>query len=487
MLLVLLATLLSTACGPVTPAAAPGLVASAPAPSPTATPLPTPSVSAAPAPAAIPGVIASSVIFGREAQGVGDPNPFFQDGRYYVFYLQNEGRHPWRMSSSSDLSTWTAPIEAVPVGNAGDADYWTGSGSVVADPAGGYRIFYTGHLPNGDPMEVTMASRSDALGGPWRKVAAPRFAGSPAYDRRDFRDPFVFRNEETGTYWMLLTSRSGSKAAVVLYTSPDLETWSLSPPLYTEASPLNLEVPDVFREGPDWFLIFSDQRDASRQTRYLRAASSRGTYSYGSFDALDGRGFYAGKTAGNGPNRLLFGWVASRRDRRDDTELLWGGDLVAHAIRRTPEGALAVDVAEPLARQFAKVAGRLSLGAPSASVIDQGTRIIADLIVRPGDRFGIRFALEGSDAATAEIDTAGQEARFVVGGRTLDAPRVAFPGSPDGRYHIDLVLDPSQGFGILYINRFRALSFRYYGMGGTTPSVYSEKGLFALDGEVRTK
>ena len=72
------------------------------------------------------------IFFGLEAQGIGDPNPFFENGRYYVFYLQNEGRHPWRMSSSSDLSTWTAPVEVVPVGQAAEPDYWTGSGSVIA-------------------------------------------------------------------------------------------------------------------------------------------------------------------------------------------------------------------------------------------------------------------------------------------------------------------------------------------------------------------
>lgn len=464
------------ACGQSSPDAGPRPAVTVPTP----TPIPTPSPSPLP-------TAAAPVFFGMEAQGIGDPNPFFQDGRYHVFYLQNEGRHPWRVSSSADLSTWSVPVEAVPAGPAGAPDYWTGSGSVVADPAGGYRIFYTGHLPDGNPKEIVMASRADSLAGPWNKLATPRFSGVPDYDRWDFRDPFVFWNDEASAWWMLLTTRKNGQAVIGLYTSPDLDRWAAAPPLYIEASPLNLEVPDLFREGSDWFLLYSDQRDASRQTRYLKGATSAGPYAYGPYDALDGRGFYAGKTAGAGANRLLFGWVAHRRGRRDDAELEWGGDLVAHAIRRNGEGALAVDIAEPVARQFATITGRLSPGATSGDAITRGTRITADLTARTGDRFGIRFTKAGVVSAIAEIDPGVREARFVVGQRTIDAPRISFPASADGRYHLDLLLDPRQGFGILYINRFRALSFRYYGLSGAVPAFYADGGFLALDGEARTR
>lgn len=44
--------------------------------------------------------------------------------------------------------------------------------------------------------------------------------------------------------------------------------------LYSEASQLNLEVPDLFSEGGDWFLLYFDQRDNSRQVRYLTATDA---------------------------------------------------------------------------------------------------------------------------------------------------------------------------------------------------------------------
>ena len=92
-----------------------------------------------------------------------------------------------------------------------------------------------------------------------------------------------------------------------------------------------------------------------------------------------------------------------------------------------------------------------------------------------------------SITATAEIDPSAGRARFVVGERTVDAPSVAIPVSGDGRYHLDLLLDPRRGFGVLYINRFRALSFRYYGLSGTVPAFFADGGFVSLDGEVRTK
>jgi hypothetical protein len=309
------------------------------------------------------------------------------------------------MSSSTDLSNWSAPVDAVPVGQAGEADYWTGSGSIVANRAGGYRIFYTGHLPGGAPQEIVMSSRAGSLPGPWSKTATPRLGGAADYGSLDFRDPFVFWNQEANAYWLLITTRKNGQAVVGRYASSDLDHWTVAPPLYTEISPLNLEVPDFFQERRSWFLLFSDQRGSSRQTRYLRSTTATGPFTYGVFDALDGRGFYAGKTAGQGAHRLLFGWVASRRDKRDDTELVWGGDLVAHAIRHTDNGVLAVDIAQPLAEQFVNTVKQLSLAAPAANAIGEATRMTADLSIHPGDKFGIRFARDGLTDAVAQIDT----------------------------------------------------------------------------------
>jgi hypothetical protein len=428
---------------------------------------------------------AAPLYFAGEVAGVGDPNPFFEDGTYSVFYLQNQGRHPWFMSQTSDLHAWSVPVEAVPVGEAGAPDFWTGSGSVVADPEGGYRLYYTGHNPEARPKEVTMEARAETLAGPWTKVPETTFAGLPTYDEWDFRDPFVFWNAEADAWWMLMTTRHKGDAAIGLYTSPNLGAWTAAEPLYTEQSSLNLEVPDLFTEGGDWFLIYSDQRDASRQVRYLAAADSTGPYQYGPYDALDGRGFYAGKSAGTGDDRLLFGWVAHKSLRKDAMNFVWGGDLIIHALRRTEDGALAVSLPTQLGAQFDTERSVLSTDQLQAGTPDTALRVRATVNVTPGTRFGIAFTATNSGRVSMiELDTENGEAAFIYNGDPNDAPRVAFPPSPDGAYALDLVIDPELRLGVLYIDDFRALSFRYYRVGATAISLFADGGFTALDGTV---
>ena len=431
---------------------------------------------------------AAPLYLAGEVAGVGDPNPFYEDGSYSVFYLQNQGRHPWFMSQTSDLREWSTPVEAVPVGEAGTPDFWTGSGSVIADPEGGYRLYYTGHNPEARPKEVTMEARAETLAGPWTKIPQTTFAGLPTYDEWDFRDPFVFWNAEAEAWWMLMTTRHAGQAAIGLYTSPDLGAWTAAEPLYTEDSPLNLEVPDLFAEGGDWFLIYSDQRDSSRQVRYLTAAGSAGPYHYGPYDALDGRGFYAGKSAGTGEDRLLFGWVAHKNLRKDAMGFVWGGDLIMHALRRTDTGELAVSLPTHLGGQFDTERATLSTDQLKVGAPDTALRVRAAVNVSAGSRFGLAFTAANSGrVSTLELDTESGEAAFLYNGDPNGAPRVAFPPSADGAYALDLVVDPELGLGVLYINDFRALSFRYYRVSASAISLFADNGFAALGGAVSVR
>jgi hypothetical protein len=54
-------------------------------------------------------VQAAPLYFAGETVGVGDPNPFYEHGTYWVFYLQNQGRHPWFMAQTADLKHWCPP------------------------------------------------------------------------------------------------------------------------------------------------------------------------------------------------------------------------------------------------------------------------------------------------------------------------------------------------------------------------------------------
>lgn len=426
------------------------------------------------------------VYFAHEAHGVGDPNPHFEDGVYSIFYLKNEGRHPFWMTQSRDLQHWSAPVEAVPVSGSEAPDYWTGSGSVIAKPKGGYWLYYTGHHPERRTKEVVMAADAATLDGPWRKRPELTFDGATAYDRLDFRDPFVFWNPQARVYWMLLATRKAGKAVIGLYSSPDLSRWAPRAPLYEEDSPLNLEVPDLFNEGDAWYLLYSDQRAQFRQVRYLRAAQSAGSYARRAWDALDGAAFYAGKSAGSGNERLLFGWIAHKRQRDDRAAFDWGGDLVAHALRRRADGELAVDLPESIARQFTRERSRLSMAQRQIGQARQALLVRMQVRIKPGSRFGVRFSGGDKDALLA-VDSRTGDASFHVSAAKGQAPHIAFPVTPDGSYALDLVVDPGLGLGIAYINHFRALSFRFYDVSSTSLSLFADHPPVALDGSVHVR
>lgn len=429
-----------------------------------------------------------AVYFAGETAGVGDPTPYAEDGVYSVFYLQNQGRHPWWLTQTSDLASYSTPVEAIPVGESGAPDYWTGSGSVVRADDGQYHIFYTGHDPEAQPKEVTMHATASALGGPWRKHEANTFSGLPTYDEWDFRDPFVFWNSEAEAWWMLMTTRHEGKAAVGLYTSPDLESWVADAPIYSEVSDLNLEVPDLFPAGDDWFLLYSDQRGDSRQVRYLSAASSNGPYVYGPFDALDGKAFYAGKSAGGEDERLLFGWVPHKQLRKDAMDFVWGGDLVVHELERTGDGTLGVHLPDMIRSQFDSERQAIGPDEADLGLADTPLLITASLDIAEGDHFGIALTAANSGRVSAiELDDARGVASFLYNGDPNFAPSVRYPVPEDGQYRLDLVIDPVLGLGILYINDFRALSFRYYKVGAADLSLFSDTGFTALEGTVFTR
>jgi hypothetical protein len=139
--------------------------------------------------------------------------------------------------------------------------------------------------------------------------------------------------------------------------------------------------------------------------------------------------------------------------------MVWGGDLVAHAIRHTDNGVLAVDIAQPLAEQFVNTVKQLSLAAPAANAIGEATRMTADLSIHPGDKFGIRFARDGLTDAVAQIDTTSGSPTSSLADEPPMCRKSLFPISAHGQYHLDLLLDPRQGFGILYINHFSGPEF----------------------------
>jgi len=214
----------------------------------------------------------------------------FDGEQHHAFYLRasralgdpdRRHRHPYvGHAVSTDLRSWTVLPDALAVSEPSafdDATTWTGS--VVRDPAAGWRMFYTGssHGDRGLVQRIGSATSTDLM--TWVKDAGvgPLEADARWYEKLDsgawhdeaWRDPFV-SGAEDGGWAMLLTARVPGgdpfeRGVIGRCTSVDLRTWTVCPP-WTEpgAGFGQLEVPQVEEvDGVPTLLFSCDTRELS--------------------------------------------------------------------------------------------------------------------------------------------------------------------------------------------------------------------------------
>lgn len=290
---------------------------------------------------------------------VGDPMPFYENGKYQVFYLDDERPpsdqfHPWHLVQTTDASSYTYRGEAIPCGETDQQDIALGTGSVIKKE-NVYYGFYTGHKWNhnsGQPKEAVMLATSNNLTD-WDKVGSFKMFADPGYDKNEFRDPFVFYDEDLDLYVMLVSSRLNNKAVLAQYSSSDLFNWSIEAPFYTDDQVFMIECVDLFKMSGKWYFIYSNIND--RKVHYRFSDSLNGPWETPQNSSLDGVAYYAAKSASDGNERLLFGWCPTRVDDKEKNDYNWGGSLVAHSISADPEtGNLLVSSPQSLSAIFSK-------------------------------------------------------------------------------------------------------------------------------------
>ncbi|MFF7392421.1 mucin-1 [Streptomyces scabiei] len=203
------------------------------------------------------------------------------DGTYTVLHLQG----PWtaefdhlRMetsygrATSVDLVGWRPEGTAFGNGLPGRFDQqavWTmhpvrhGTGSAM---------FYTGVsglTPEGWPLQsvgLAFSDRTDGTG--WRRHGTgPVVEADPRWyrtaDRMGWRDPFVVRDDEGDGWVMVICAADASlpvevSGCVAWATSPDLEHWTVHPPLISPGDVDELECPVLERlDDGTWLLLGS--------------------------------------------------------------------------------------------------------------------------------------------------------------------------------------------------------------------------------------
>lgn len=273
----------------------------------------------------------------------GDAIPFFHEGKYHLFYLESSthtydqparGRTPWRHIVSDNLVDWEDLGIVLPLGEGDDPDIdgiWTGS---ILAVDGVLHIFYTGGRTTADiPQTICHATSTDGVLFKKSSSNPIHFPPSEWLEQRDWRDPYVFWNEDHKQYWMLTTARAkqgplGRRGVIALSTSDDLVTWTTErKPFYAPGNTYSMECPEVFRLGGKWRMAFSRFTEYAA-TVYREAEDLAGPWRTPQYPALDGFHWYAAKSLEDAEGRrIAFGWVHDRRDFVEGGEWLWGGDM----------------------------------------------------------------------------------------------------------------------------------------------------------------
>ncbi len=335
-------------------------------------------------------------IFRRPASGVpaGDAIPFAAGEEYHLFFLTSPActkhypervRTSWFHARSRDLVDWEElPVALTPgSGDEPDSDgVWTGS---VIERDDRYHLFYTGHrIDSATPQTICRATSEDLVHFV-KDRSNPILAPDTArYESVDWRDPYVFWNEEERCYWMLIAARLADgprwrRGCIALATSPDLELWSLEDqPLYAPGTTLCPECPEMFRLEHSWYLVYSRFSEQA-QTMYRVAKAPRGPWRVSDGDALDGRRWYAAKSVPElrKSARVFFGWVHERVDASDEGAWQWGGDFgVPREVCAEREGLLTARLPEAHQARFARELAYV-VGGPNSAPREESPRSLA--------------------------------------------------------------------------------------------------------------
>ncbi|MFH8253106.1 family 43 glycosylhydrolase [Microbacterium sp. B2969] len=311
-----------------------------------------------------------------EGAWVGDVIPWEQDGVFHLFYLHETRRTPkdgmpWHRVVTDDLVDFSEAGESIASGGRTADDFNIYTGSIVRAADGVHHVFYTGQNPtsvgaDGLPVQLVMHATSDDGMRTWQRHPAHTFGATAGYETADWRDPFVFRDEDAGLWRMLITARHAEgpvrrRGVIAQCTSTDLVTWEPAEPFWDPRRYIAHECPEVFQWGDWWYLVYSEFSE-SFTTRYRMARSLAGPWIAPQHDTIDGRAYYAAKSAARDGRRFFFGWIASREGAVDDGAWQWAGTMSVIEAEQRGDGTLAFHPAHELRDTFARQAGAIECG-----------------------------------------------------------------------------------------------------------------------------
>ena len=430
---------------------------------------------------------------------------------YYLYDTDHNGPlyHPIHLFTTENFYEYRDEGLAVSCGPDLDApDAAIGTGSVLRDGEGLYHCFYTGHNDTapekGMDKECVMHAVSED-GKTFDKLPEDTFYAPEHYSSDDFRDPFVFWNEEEGCYWLLIAARDDKLGGIVArYRSDDLTSWTLMDPLYAPGKQHMLECPDLFKMGDKYYLFYS----WDCVTYYAVSDSINGPFVQAEDPILASTGFsfYAAKTAELNGSRYLCGWIGRKPEPTDAGAYNWAGTMMIHELVQKEDGTLGVREPNILESFFVNekpvTASDLS---DTAEVMDNGYRLVSEdkntvSLVNFGQRQPV-FQLDCTVKFTEEGYAGfcfGKDKNYnTYAGMVIDAKNdsLHYEGSvlsrmayvdplvktdysiePGREYHLRLIMENE--IATLYIDQAKVLCVRVYkAMDG------GDIGIFAVNTE----
>ena len=278
---------------------------------------------------------------------VGDCMPFFHDGLFHLYYLRDEnhhgalgglGGHQWAHASSSDLVTWTHHPLAIALTNDWERSICTGSTFFHN------RTYYGFYATRKADWTQHLGLATSPDGVTFTKTEPNPLASPPAgYDPHHFRDPFVFWDDGTQLFHMLVTAMHEDYPLYNLggclahLTSPDLHGWTMASPFIVPGLPDAPECSDYFSWHGWYYLLFSN----GLVTRYRMSRQPFGPWLRPKSDILDGPAMRVMKTAAfTGDRRIGAAWIGTREHDKDSGRFQWGGHAVFREIVQHDDGTL---------------------------------------------------------------------------------------------------------------------------------------------------
>ncbi|WP_332694439.1 glycoside hydrolase family 32 protein [Halalkalibacter lacteus] len=272
---------------------------------------------------------------------INDPNGLVQyKGQYHLFYqyypyASSWGPMHWGHAKSKDLVNWEhLPVALAPSESydSGDVEgYGCFSGSAVVDGEE-LVLIYTGHVDGNEPQQVqAIATSKDGIS--FEKYEQnPVINQFPVDGSKDFRDPKVWKYEDT--WYMVVGSKKDGKGKALLYVSTDLKQWDYKG-VAAESDGTQgdmWECPDLFPIDDRHALIVSPMYGAQNEKPFYVIGGmnyEKGVFTQETCRTLDyGFDFYAPQTlVDEQGRRIMIGWMEKWLTKMPSQEHGWAGAM----------------------------------------------------------------------------------------------------------------------------------------------------------------